>query len=111
MPKADAQSGALSISPLADRVVIKPAAKQEEVSASGIIVHDSSSERDKPSKGTVVAVGPGKYENGQLTPMEVKVGDRVLFSSSIYGSPDEIKLDGEKYLIVTEAQILAVIKK
>lgn len=95
----------LSISPLADRVVVKPASK-EEVSASGIIIPDTAS-REKPERGTVVAAGPGKYDDGALVPMTVKVGDQVLFSKYGY---DEVKVDGEEYLILAESSILAVIK-
>ncbi len=103
MLKADT----LSIVPLADRVVVKPASKNEEKTlASGIIIPDSS-EKERPAKGTVVAVGPGKMEDGKLTPMNVKVGDKVLFSKYGY---DEVKLDGEEYLILPEAQILGIIK-
>ncbi len=104
MPKADT----LSIVPLADRVVVKPASKNEEKTlASGIIIPDSS-EKERPAKGTVVAVGPGKTtEEGKLIAMNVKIGDKVLFSKYGY---EEVKLDGEEYLIIPEAQILGIIK-
>ncbi len=103
MPKADT----LSIQPLGDRVVVKPASKSEEKTlASGLIIPESS-EKERPAKGTVVAVGPGKTEDGKLIAMNVKVGDKVLFSKYGY---DEVKLDNEEYLILPEAQILAVIK-
>lgn len=103
MPKADT----LSIVPLADRVVVKPVSKTEEKTlASGIIIPDSS-EKERPAKGTVVAVGPGKTEDGKLIAMNVKIGDKVLFSKYGY---EEVKLDGEEYLIIPEAQILGIIK-
>ncbi len=95
----------LSISPLGDRIVVEPLAR-EEMSASGIIIPDSAS-REKPEQGTVVAVGSGKYENGSLIPMSVKVGDSVLFSKYGY---DEVKLDGTEYLILSESSVLAVLK-
>jgi chaperonin GroES len=94
----------LSIQPLHDRVVVKPASR-EETSASGIIIPDSSS-REKPERGTVVAVGGGKYEDGDLLPMTVKVGDTVLFSKYGY---DEVKIDGQEYFILSESSILAII--
>lgn len=94
----------LSIKPLADRVVVKPQAK-EEVSAMGIIIPDSA-KQDAPSKGTVVAVGSGRYEDGDLLPMTVKVGDTVLFSK--YGF-DTVKIDGEEYYILSESSVLAVL--
>ncbi|HWU24228.1 MAG TPA: co-chaperone GroES [Candidatus Paceibacterota bacterium] len=94
----------LSITPLADRIVVEPRAR-EEVSASGIIIPDTAS-REKPEQGTVVAVGPGKYENGSLIPMTVKVGDAVLFSKYGY---DDVKIDGKEYLILSESSVLAVL--
>ncbi|MES2994731.1 MAG: co-chaperone GroES [Patescibacteria group bacterium] len=99
-----AKAEKLSIQPLHDRVVVKPASR-EEVSASGIIIPDSAS-REKPERGTVVAVGLGRYEDGDLIPMTVKVGDTVLFSK--YGF-DEVKIDGTEYFILSESGILAII--
>ncbi|MES2225884.1 MAG: co-chaperone GroES [Patescibacteria group bacterium] len=94
----------LSISPLGDRVVVKPASG-DEVSVSGIIIPDTAS-REKPERGTVVAVGPGKYDDGALVPMTVKPGDTVLFSKYGY---DEVKIDGQEYFILSESSILAII--
>ena len=99
-----AKAEKLSIQPLHDRVVVKPASR-EEVSASGIIIPDSAS-REKPERGVVVAVGLGRYEDGDLLPMTVKVGDTVLFSK--YGF-DEVKIDGTEYYILSESSILAII--
>lgn len=99
-----AKTDTLNIQPLHDRVVVKPASR-EEVSASGIIIPDSAN-REKPERGTVVAVGGGKYEDGDLLPMTVKVGDTVLFSK--YGF-DEVKIDGQEYFILSESSILAII--
>jgi chaperonin GroES len=92
----------VSISPLSDRVVVQPVAK-EEVSASGILIPDTA-KQDKPERGTVVAVGPGKFEDGARSPMSVAVGDKVLFSKYGY---DEVKIDGESYFILAESSILA----
>jgi len=99
------KSDTLSIKPLHDRVVVKPLPK-DEVSVSGIIIPDSAN-REKPERGTVVALGPGRYEDGKVLPMTVKVGDTVLFSK--YGF-DEVKIDGEEYYILSESSVLAVIK-
>jgi chaperonin GroES len=96
------------ISPLGDRVVVKPADKAEEKTlASGIIIPETV-DKERPSKGTVVAVGPGKYDDGDLIPMSVKVGDTVLFSK--YGF-DEVKIDGTEYYILSESSILGIISK
>ena len=94
----------LSIQPLGDRVVVKPTPK-DEVSAMGILL-PTSAKQDAPSKGTVVAVGAGRYDDGDLLPMTVKVGDTVLFSK--YGF-DEIKIDGQEYVILPESAVLAII--
>lgn len=99
------KSEKLSIQPLHDRVVVKPATR-EEVSASGIIIPDTAN-REKPERGTVVAVGNGKYEDGALVPMTVKVGNTVLFSKYGY---DEVKINDEEYFILSESSILAIIK-
>ena len=95
----------LGITPLGDRVVVKPVAK-EETSAMGIIIPDSA-KQEAPSKGTVVAVGAGKYDDGVLVPMTVQVGDSVLFSKYGY---DEVKVDGTEYYILSESSVLAVLK-
>lgn len=97
----------ITLEPLGDRVVVKPADNNEEkVSASGIIIPETV-DKEKPAKGKVVAVGAGKYDDGELIPMQVKVGQTVLFSKYGY---DEVKVDGVEYYILSESQILAVIK-
>ncbi|HHW14705.1 MAG TPA: co-chaperone GroES [Firmicutes bacterium] len=90
------------IKPLADRVVVK-VLTQEEVTSGGIVLPDTA--KEKPQEGEVVAVGPGKYEDGKLVPMTVKVGEKVIFSK--YGGT-EVKIDGVEYLILRESDILAV---
>lgn len=90
------------IKPLADRVVVK-VLTQEEVTSGGIVLPDTA--KEKPQEGEVVAVGPGKYEDGKLVPMTVKVGEKVIFSK--YGGT-EVKVDGVEYLILRESDILAV---
>ncbi len=98
----------ISLAPLADRVVVKPLeVKEETVLASGIIIPDAD-KKEKPSKGKVVAVGEGRYDNGKLVPMSLKVGQTVLFSKYGY---DEVKVDGVEYFILPESQVLAVISK
>jgi chaperonin GroES len=89
----------LSIQPLADRVVIK-AAEAEQVTKSGIIIPDTA--KEKPQRGEVVAVGPGKKDE----PTTVKIGDSVLYGKY---SGTEINLDGNDYLIMKESDILAII--
>jgi chaperonin GroES len=90
------------IKPLADRVVVK-AIEREETTKGGIVIPDTAKER--PQEGEVVAVGPGKYEDGKRIPLEVKVGDRVLYAK--YGGT-EVKIDGEEYLVLRESDILAI---
>jgi chaperonin GroES len=93
-----------AIHPIGERVVVKPAAK-EEVTKSGIVIPDTA--KEKPQEGTVIAVGSGRLlDNGDRSPVEVKVGDRVLFAK--YGGT-EFKLEGEEYLVLKENDILAVI--
>ena len=92
------------VRPLHDRVLIKRIEEQETVRG-GIIIPDTA--KEKPQEGEVMAVGTGKrLENGQVTPMEVKAGDRVLFGKY---SGTEIKLDGEEMLILREDEILGIL--
>ena len=93
-----------NIRPVGDRVVVKPAAK-EEVTKSGIVIPDTA--KEKPQEGTVIAVGAGKFnEKGDRVPLEVHEGDRVLFAK--YGGT-EFKLEGEEYLVLKESDILAIV--
>jgi len=94
----------LKISPLGDRVVLK-AAEVEETTASGIILTGNSQE--KPQYSEVVAVGPGKVEDGKKVPMTVKVGQKVIYSQ--YAGTD-VTLGEEKYTIVSQENILAVVE-
>ena len=95
----------IALRPLADRVVIKPLSAETKT-ASGIIIPDTA--KEKPDQGTVVAVGPGKFnEDGDARiPMGVKVGDRVMFSKYGY---DEVKIGGVEYYVVSESNILAIL--
>jgi chaperonin GroES len=98
-------SNMASITPIGDRVVVKPEAAEEKTS-SGLYIPDTA--KEKPQRGTVIAVGPGRYENGAKIDMTVKEGDAVLYGKY---SGTEITLDGEDYLIVRESDILGVIGK
>jgi chaperonin GroES len=94
----------ISMKPLGDRVIVKPV-EELETRKGGIIIPDSA--KEKPQEGVIVAIGTGKKdENGKAIPFEIKKGDKVLYSK--YGGT-EISLDGEKYLIMREDDILGVI--
>jgi chaperonin GroES len=96
----------INIKPLGDRVLVEPI-EQVEKTKSGIIIPDTVS-KEKSEQGVVVAVGEGKRDNnGKLVAMSVKKGQKVLFSK--YG-PDEVKVNGKEYFIISEANILAVIE-
>jgi len=94
----------MNVKPLGDRVLVQPV-EQEEVKKGGIIIPDTA--KEKPQEGKVIAVGPGKRDDsGKLIPMDVKKGDRVLYSKS---GGTEIKIDGKDYLIMREDDILGVL--
>ena len=94
---------AIKMQPLADRLVVKPIAR-EEVTKGGIVLPDTA--KEKPQEGEVLAVGPGRMtEDGKRIPMDVKVGDIVIYTK--YGGT-EIKVDGEELIILRESDILAV---
>jgi len=92
-----------SLKPLEDRVVVK-ASEGEETTASGIVIPDTAKER--PQEGEVMAVGPGRFEDGQRIPVDVKAGDKIIYSK--YGGT-EVKAQGEEYLILSARDVLAVI--
>ena len=95
------------IKPLADRVVIRPQAK-EEVTRGGIYLPDTAS-KEKPQEGTVMAVGEGRLDdNGRRTPVAVQAGDKVLFAKY---AGTEIRLEDEEFLILAEKDILAVVNE
>jgi Co-chaperonin GroES (HSP10) len=93
------------LKPLDDRIVVK-ASEGEEMTSSGLVIPDTA--KEKPQQGEVLAVGPGRFEDGQRVPIDVKEGDRVLYSK--YG-PTEIKHNGEEYLVLSARDVLAVIQK
>ncbi|WP_456401553.1 co-chaperone GroES [Persephonella sp.] len=94
------------IKPLYDRVVVKPAEEAEEKTPSGIIIPDTA--KEKPSEGEVIAVGDGRLlENGELAPLKVKVGDKVIYSKY---AGNEFVVDGEELIVLREDDILAVVE-
>jgi len=93
----------MAIQPLGDRVMVRPLDQAEEKIGS-IYIPDTA--KEKPQEGSVEAVGPGTYKDGKLVPLEVKVGDKVLYGKY---SGTEIKKDGKEYLIIRESDILAII--
>ncbi|RPG50892.1 MAG: co-chaperone GroES [Gammaproteobacteria bacterium TMED104] len=94
----------MKLRPLHDKVLVKRT-EEEETTAGGIVLPGSAAE--KPSQGEVIAVGPGKrQENGELIALDVKAGDLVIFGQ--YGG-NEVKIDGEEYLILSEGDIFGVI--
>jgi chaperonin GroES len=95
----------MNIRPLYDRLVIRRI-EEKETKQGGLYIPDSA--KEKPQEGEVVAVGQGKrLENGQLAPLDVKAGDRILFGKY---SGSEIKLDGEEYLILREDEVLGILE-
>ena len=96
----------MELKPLGSRVIIEPL-EEEKTTESGIVIPETA-EKEKPIKGKVLAVGPGKVtDTGERVPVSVRVGDMVLFKK--YG-PDEIEMEGKRYLVADEEDILAVIK-
>jgi chaperonin GroES len=93
------------IKPLGDRVLVRPLQK-EETTRGGIVLPDSA--KEKPQEGEIIAIGKGKWVNDKFIPLDVKVGDKVIYSK--YGG-DEIKIDGEEVKLLREDDILAVFEK
>ena len=92
------------VRPLHDRVIVKRI-EEEDKSKGGIIIPDTA--KEKPQEGRVAAVGPGRYEDGKLIPLDVKAGDRIIFSKY---AGTEIKLNGDEHLIMREDDILGIIE-
>ena len=96
----------MSFRPLHDRVVVKRVAEEEKTKG-GIIIPDTA--KEKPQQGKIIAVGKGRLEkDGKVTPLDVKAGDTVLFGKY---AGQEIKIDGNEYLIIREEEVLGVIEK
>ena len=94
----------VAIKPLEDRIVVQ-ASEAETTTASGLVIPDTA--KEKPQEGTVLAVGPGRFEDGNRIPLDVSVGDKVLYSK--YGGT-EVKYNGEEYLVLSARDVLAVIE-
>lgn len=94
----------MNIKPLGDRVVIKVLEKEEKTKG-GIVLPDTA--KEKPQKGEVIAVGTGEIIDGKKVPLEVKVGDKVIFSKY---AGTEVKIDDEEYLILRQSDILAILE-
>ncbi|QDU87621.1 10 kDa chaperonin [Pirellulimonas nuda] len=102
---AAAKQSKVKLQPMGDKVVVRRD-ESEDVTAGGIVLPDSS--KDKPNRGTIASVGPGKMlDDGKRGPMQVKVGDRVLFTSY---APETITIGDEEMLLLSESDILAVIE-
>jgi chaperonin GroES len=95
----------VSLQPLEDRIVVKPS-EGEEMTASGLVIPDTA--KEKPQEGEVLAVGPGRFEDGNRVPLDVKVGDKVIYSK--YGGT-EVKLSGDEVLILSARDVLAIVNK
>jgi chaperonin GroES len=95
----------VSLQPLEDRIVVKPS-EGEEMTASGLVIPDTA--KEKPQEGEVLAVGPGRFEDGTRVPLDVKVGDKVIYSK--YGGT-EVKLAGDELLILSARDVLAIVNK
>jgi len=96
---------AIAIKPLEDRIVVKTN-EAETVTASGLVIPDTA--KEKPQEGVVLAVGPGRFDDGVRVPLDVKVGDVVLYSK--YGGT-EFKYNNEEFLVLSARDILAVIER
>ena len=96
---------AFNLKPLEDRIVVK-ANEEENTTSSGIVIPDTA--KEKPQEGSVVAVGPGRFEDGVRVPLDVAVGDTVIYSK--YGGT-EVKVEGDEYLILSARDVLAVVGK
>ena len=91
------------LKPLEDRIAVLPG-DEEQATVSGIVIPDTA--KEKPQEGEVMAVGPGRFEDGQRVPMDVKVGEKVIYSK--YGGT-EVKVESEEYLILSARDVLAII--
>ena len=100
---ATKSAAGVKITPLSDRVVVK-ASEDAEQMRGGLYIPDTA--KEKPQQGEIIAAGPGKYEDGKLVPMSVKVGDKVLYGKY---SGTEVTIDNEQYLILREADVLAIV--
>ena len=101
--KVEVDIVSVNIKPLEDRIVVK-ALEAEQTTASGLVIPDTA--KEKPQEGEVLAVGPGRFEDGSRVPLDVKVGDKVIYSK--YGGT-EVKYAGDEFLILSARDVLAVV--
>ena len=99
-----ATASSTKLRPLGDRVVIKPTPR-EEMTKSGIVLPDTA--KEKPQEGEIIAVGPGKFEDGKREPIDVSVGQKVLYAKY---AGTEFKVEGEDLLILSQKDILAIVE-
>ena len=96
----------MNIKPIHDHVIVKPIT-EDTITKSGIVLPDTV-DREKPEKGQIVAIGPGKItESGARAPMSVQIGQTVMFKKY---SPDEIKIEGNEYLVISDSDIIAILE-
>jgi len=95
----------VTIKPLEDRILVKTL-EAEQTTASGLVIPDTA--KEKPQEGEVLAVGPGRFEDGQRLPLDINVGDKVIYSK--YGGT-EVKYDGQEYLLLSARDVLAIVEK
>jgi chaperonin GroES len=95
----------MNLQPLDDRIVVR-ANESEATTASGLVIPDTA--KEKPQQGEVLAVGPGRFEDGNRVPLDVKVGDKVIYSK--YGGT-EVKVGGDELLILSARDVLAIVNK
>ena len=95
----------MDLKPLGDRVIVE-VLEEEQITVSGIVLPDTA--KEKPQRGNVLEVGPGRWEDGKLVPLDVKKGDEIIFSK--YGGT-EVKVKGDEYLILSARDVLAVLTK
>ena len=100
---ATKSAAGVKLAPLADRVVIR-ALEETETMRGGLYIPDTA--KEKPQQGEVIAVGPGRFEKDKRVPMDVKVGDKVLYGKY---SGTEVTIEGEQYLILRESDVLAIV--
>ncbi len=100
---ATKNAASVNVGPLADRVVVRSLDRNEQTRG-GLFIPDSA--KEKPQQGEIVAVGPGRFDEGERVPMDLKVGDRVLYGKY---SGTEVTIDGEELLILRESDVLAVL--
>lgn len=105
MAKAPSSANNPKIRPLADRIVVEP--KELETKTAGGIVIPDTADKDKPMQGTVIAIGNGKYIDGKLQPLQVKIGDKVLFGK--YAGTN-FKFDDKEYLVMREEDVMGVLE-